>query len=158
ITAALIPLLARWAPAVGLTDAPGPRKVHSVPVPRVGGIAMAVGMLTPTLLILHPSPALTGMLAGVLVLLVLGVWDDRVEASYWVKFLGQFLAVAICMQIGDIRIGTLVFGASVTLPPIFSWLLTFFFLVGVTNAVNLSDGLDGLAGGMALLCLVGIAI
>ena len=45
VTAALIPLLARWAPSLGLTDAPGPRKVHAVPVPRVGGIAMAAGMV-----------------------------------------------------------------------------------------------------------------
>ena len=48
-TAALIPVLARWAPAVGLTDKPGPRKVHAVPVPRVGGLAMAVGILVPVL-------------------------------------------------------------------------------------------------------------
>ncbi len=49
ITAALIPLLARVAPYIGLNDAPGPRKVHSAPVPRVGGIAMAVGILVPAL-------------------------------------------------------------------------------------------------------------
>ena len=50
VTAALIPVLARWAPAIGLTDAPGPRKVHSTPVPRVGGLAMAAGLFVATVL------------------------------------------------------------------------------------------------------------
>ena len=158
ITAALIPLLARWAPFVGLTDAPGPRKVHSAPIPRVGGIAMAAGMLAPALLMLDMNAALNGMFAGLVLLLIVGVWDDRVEAAYWVKFLGQFAAVALCMEIGDIRIHTLAFGTPGELPGGFSWALTFVFLVGVTNAVNLSDGLDGLAGGMALLCLIAIAL
>lgn len=155
ITAALIPLLVRWAPRIGLTDAPGPRKVHSTPVPRVGGIAMAVGILVPALFMLNLNESLNGMLVGLLVLLVVGVWDDRVNAIWWSKFLGQFLAVALCMHIGGIRIDTLALGQ---LAPGFSWALTFVFLVGVTNAVNLSDGLDGLAGGMGLLCLLAIAI
>jgi len=158
ITAALIPLLARWAPFMGLNDAPGPRKVHAVPVPRVGGIAMAAGILVPALLMLQLNAALAGMLAGLAVLLVVGVWDDRADVCYAYKFLGQFVAVALCMQIGDIRIATFVIGGAGVLPAALSWVLTFVFLVGVTNAVNLSDGLDGLAGGMALLCLVAIAL
>ncbi len=101
------------------------------------------------------SPALTGLFVGLGVLLVIGVWDDRVDASYWVKFLGQFAAVGLAMSLGDIRIESL---ALSELPPALSSLLTFVFLVGVTNAVNLSDGLDGLAGGMALICLTAIAL
>jgi UDP-GlcNAc:undecaprenyl-phosphate/decaprenyl-phosphate GlcNAc-1-phosphate transferase len=158
IAAALIPPLARWAPLIGLTDAPGPRKVHSTPVPRVGGIAMAVGILVPALFTVQPTPALNGMFVGLVVLLIVGVWDDRVNASPWSKLLGQCAAVALCMQIGGIRIDTLGLGVDSSLSPAVSWPLTFVFLVGVTNAVNLSDGLDGLAGGMAMLCLAGIAL
>src|SRR5262245_48938065 len=77
ITSLLIPLLARIAPTLGLTDAPGPRKVHSVPVPRIGGIAMAAGILVPAVLVLEPGPAMLGLLPGVIVLLAVGVWDDR---------------------------------------------------------------------------------
>lgn len=158
LTAALIPPLARWAPAIGLTDRPGPRKVHTAPVPRIGGIAMAAGTLVPALLSLQLDAALAGMFAGLLVLLIVGVWDDRVDAGYVSKFLGQFIAVALCMEIGHTRIDTLALGAPGHLPAGLSWALTFVFLVGVTNAVNLSDGLDGLAGGMALLCLTAIAL
>ena len=158
ITAGLIPLLARVAPALGLTDAPGPRKVHSTPVPRIGGIAMACGILVPALLALDPNPALFGLLLGVLVLLAVGVWDDRVDLDYRVKLLGQIVAVSLCVIVGHVRIASLTFGGHVVLPPAVSTGLTFAFLLGVTNAVNLSDGLDGLAGGLALLCFCGVSL
>src|SRR5262249_29281688 len=78
---------------------------------------------------------------------------------YRVKFLGQLLAVALCMWLGGIRIDTFTFGAeTIVLPPLLSGSITFLFLVGVTNAVNLSDGLDGLAGGIALLCFCALAL
>jgi len=158
ITTACTPLLVRVAPRIGLTDQPGRRKVHTRAVPRVGGIAMAAGILIPIALIPQLSPPVLGLLAGLLVLLVFGVWDDRVDLDYRLKFLGQFLAVGLCMSIGGVRIESLTLDAPLQLPHAFSWALTFVFLVGVTNAVNLSDGLDGLAGGLAFLCLCAIAV
>jgi UDP-GlcNAc:undecaprenyl-phosphate GlcNAc-1-phosphate transferase len=158
ITTACMPLLLRWAPRVGLTDQPGHRKVHATAVPRVGGIAMAAGFLIPCLLVLHPGRPVVGLLAGVAVLLVFGVWDDRADLDYRLKFLGQILAVALCMWVGGVRIETLTLDAPVELPRVLSWCLTFVFLVGVTNALNLADGLDGLAGGLAFLSLCAIAV
>jgi len=158
ITAALIPLLARWAPAFGLTDAPGPRKIHAAPVPRVGGIAMAAGMLVPILISLELTPALRGFLLGLGVLLLFGIWDDRADLDYRLKLVGQIVAIALCMVVGGVRIDTLTILSRHELPEWLATPLTFFFLVGVTNAVNLSDGLDGLAGGGALLCLCAIAL
>lgn len=158
ITTACMPGLQRWAAKVGLTDRPGARKVHSVAVPRVGGIAMAAGILVPTLFAVPLSPAIGGFLAGVLVLLIFGVWDDRVDLDYRWKFLGQFLAVTLCIVVGHVQITELTLDRPILLPDGLSWLLTFGFLVGVTNAVNLADGLDGLAGGLSLLCLCAIAV
>jgi UDP-GlcNAc:undecaprenyl-phosphate/decaprenyl-phosphate GlcNAc-1-phosphate transferase len=158
VTAALIPILARWAPAIGLTDAPGPRKVHSAPVPRVGGLAMAAGLFVATLLTVELSLAVRGLLLGLLVLVLFGLWDDRVNLGYGAKFAGQVIAVGICMTVGAIHIGNLAFGAVGAVPPAVSTLITFVFLIGITNAINLADGLDGLAGGMALLCLCAIAL
>ncbi len=157
-TAALIPLLARWAPAMGLTDQPGPRKVHRVPVPRVGGLAMAIGMLPPALLTVSLVPSVRGVFLGLAILLVFGLWDDRATLGYRTKFLGQILAVAVCMTVGGVRIGAVTIGTVNVLPGALSSLVTFVFLIGITNAVNLSDGLDGLAGGMVLLCLCAIAL
>jgi UDP-GlcNAc:undecaprenyl-phosphate/decaprenyl-phosphate GlcNAc-1-phosphate transferase len=160
ITTACTPLLLRLAPRLGLTDLPGRRKVHSVAVPRVGGIAMAAGILIPTVLVLmpHTGAPVLGFVAGLLVLLVFGVWDDRVDLDYRVKFFGQFLAVGLCMAVGGVRIASLTFDVPVGLPPAVSLGLTFLFLVGVTNAINLADGLDGLAGGLAFLCVSAIAV
>jgi UDP-GlcNAc:undecaprenyl-phosphate GlcNAc-1-phosphate transferase len=158
VTAACIPLLVKWSGFVGLTDSPGPRKVHSVPIPRIGGIAMAVGILVPTLLTVDSSPRLAGLLAGVAVLLVFGIWDDRRDLDFRLKFLGQALAVGLCMSIGGIHIEAITLDERLLLPRWIGEPLTFVFLVGVTNAVNLADGLDGLAGGLALLCLSAIAL
>jgi len=158
VTAALIPLLARWAPAIGLTDAPGPRKVHSAPVPRVGGLAMAAGLFVATLWTVELSLPVRGLLLGLLVLVLFGLWDDRVNLGYGAKFAGQVIAVGLCMFVGEIHIGSLAFGGIDSVPPVISTVITFVFLMGITNAINLADGLDGLAGGMALLCLCAIAV
>jgi UDP-GlcNAc:undecaprenyl-phosphate GlcNAc-1-phosphate transferase len=158
ITAALIPVLVHWAPTIGLTDAPGPRKVHSIPVPRVGGLAMAVGLLLPTLLTVELTPSIRGLLLGLVVLLVFGLWDDRVTLGYRTKFAGQVLAAGLCMIVGNVHIGTLMIGSVIVLPQAVSIFITFVFLIGITNAVNLADGLDGLAGGLVLLCLCAIAL
>ena len=158
ITTACMPGLQRWALRVGLTDRPGPRKVHRAPVPRVGGIAMAAGILIPTLVTVPLHAPMIGFLGGMLLLLAFGVWDDRCDLDYRLKFLGQFLAVALVIVVGHVRIAELTLDHPVELPQVVSWLLTFGFLVGVTNAMNLADGLDGLAGGLALLCLCAIAV
>jgi UDP-GlcNAc:undecaprenyl-phosphate GlcNAc-1-phosphate transferase len=158
ITAALIPLLCHWAPTIGLTDAPGPRKVHAAPVPRVGGLAMAAGLFVATLLTVQLSAPVRGLLLGLLVLVIFGLWDDRVTLGPWTKFAGQIIAVLIAMIVGDIHVGNLSLGGTYQAPPAIATLITFVFLVGITNAINLADGLDGLAGGMALLCLCAIAL
>lgn len=158
LTAALIPILMRLAPRMGLNDAPGPRKVHAVAVPRVGGIAMAFGVLVPAMLLPEHTHTLYGLLAGIVVLLLFGVWDDRSTLGYRTKFVGQALAIALAMTVGDIRIDSLTIESRAALPEPISWALTFSFLLGVTNAVNLADGLDGLAGGLALLCTCAIAM
>ncbi|HTU65461.1 MAG TPA: MraY family glycosyltransferase [Steroidobacteraceae bacterium] len=158
IVAVSIRPLMRLAPRLGLTDAPGPRKVHSTPIPRVGGIAMAIGIFVPLLFTQSLGGPLTGFIVGAATLLVFGIWDDRATLGYRAKFVGQVAAVLLCMWLGDVRIDSWTFDHRVPLPPVFGEVLTFLFLVGVTNAVNLSDGLDGLAGGMALLCLCAIAL
>lgn len=158
VTAVLIPVLERWAPTVGLNDRPGPRKLHSAPVPRVGGLAMAAGILVATGLTLHLTAPVRGVLLGVLVLLGFGIWDDWADLGYQTKFAGQIIAVGLCMTVGGVHVGTFMLGGLQVLPPVISALITFVFLIGVTNAVKFADGLDGLAGGLVLLCLCAIAL
>jgi UDP-GlcNAc:undecaprenyl-phosphate GlcNAc-1-phosphate transferase len=119
---------------------------------------MAAGVLIPTLLTVELTPPVRGLVLGLIVLLLFGLWDDRVTLGYRTKFAGQMLATGLCMVVGGVHVGALMFGSLAVLPSSVSTLLTFLFLIGITNAVNLADGLDGLAGGMVLLCLCAIAL
>ncbi|MBK9307769.1 MAG: undecaprenyl/decaprenyl-phosphate alpha-N-acetylglucosaminyl 1-phosphate transferase [Nitrospira sp.] len=92
-----------------------------------------------------------------MVILLFGIWDDRVGLSYRMKFAGQILAAVIVVVFAGIRISSIPFLDDVLIPAWVSVPLTVMVIVGVTNAVNLSDGLDGLAGGLSLISFTGIA-
>lgn len=158
VTMVLIPPLMQAAARWNFLDAPGARKIHTTPVPRVGGIAMAAGTLLALALSGNFTQPMPAYLAGVLVLLLFGMWDDRVTLSAGPKLLGQVIAVLVIMIWGDVTIATLTLTERHAMPLWISWPLTFVFLVGVTNAINLADGLDGLAGGTTLLSLSALAL
>ena len=158
LTMVLIPLLIRWAAPLGFLDQPEARKVHTTPVPRVGGIAMTLSVLLVLLIWGLRTPATQALWAGIAILCVFGVWDDHKSLRSAPKFAGQALAALVMMGWGGLSISSLTLGERVMLPGWIAQPLTFMFLVGCTNAFNLADGLDGLAGGMATLCLCGTAL
>ena len=158
LTMALIPPLIQYASQLKLVDIPGDRKVHMTSVARVGGIGMVLGTLIPVFLWGELDPAVLSLLAGIGVIFVFGIWDDRGDLDYRLKFSGQIIATCIVVIYGDITIKVVPFFG---LDPVSPWLyypLSVFVLVAVTNAVNLADGLDGLAAGVVLLSLAGVAI
>jgi UDP-GlcNAc:undecaprenyl-phosphate/decaprenyl-phosphate GlcNAc-1-phosphate transferase len=158
VTITWLPLLVRLANRWRIIDHPGARKVHSTPVPRVGGIAMATGVLIAALVTMHLQPADIWFLVAAGVLIIFGVVDDRSDLDYRIKLIGQLLAVNIVVLAGDVRIQSIALDDRLLLPEWVSLPLTVLFLVGVTNAVNLADGLDGLAGGTTFLCLCAVAL
>jgi UDP-GlcNAc:undecaprenyl-phosphate GlcNAc-1-phosphate transferase len=93
-----------------------------------------------------------------MVIFLFGFWDDRKELSYKIKFAGQILAAIIVVIGGGLFIKELPFGDGFTPSTPFLYGLTIFFLVGITNAMNMTDGLDGLAGGATLLSFGLIAV
>ena len=153
VSMALIPPLAHIAGRLGLLDSPGGRKVHAAPVPRIGGIAIVAGTVIPLLLWAPIGRELEGFLLAALVLFAFGIWDDRADLDYRVKLFGQFIAVLIVTLYGGVVIERFPFMEGEGLPAYISIPLTMFVLIGVTNAINLSDGLDGLAGGTSLLAI-----
>lgn len=152
----VIPVMAHLAPRVGLLDHPDPRKVHADPIPRVGGWGIVLGSLAALLLWAPAGPLLHAYLAGSLVLFAFGVWDDRREMGHLGKFAGQLLAVLPLVTWGDLTVARVPFLAE-PLPAAIAAPFTVLALVGTINAVNHSDGLDGLAGGEVLLSLAAIA-
>jgi UDP-GlcNAc:undecaprenyl-phosphate GlcNAc-1-phosphate transferase len=158
VTMAWMPVLARVAGKWLIVDRPGARKIHSAPIPRVGGMAMAFGVFVAALLTIKLQPQDHAFLAAALVLIAFGVCDDRFDLDYRIKLIGQALAVGIVVLAGDVQVHTITLDDRIILPQWISIPLTVLFLVGITNAINLADGLDGLAGGTTFLCLCAVAL
>jgi UDP-GlcNAc:undecaprenyl-phosphate GlcNAc-1-phosphate transferase len=158
VTMAWLPLLVRYAPRWGIVDRPGVRKVHTAPVPRVGGLAMAVGVMIAAVLTINLDQQDRWFLIAAAVLVVFGAIDDRFDLDYRIKLLGQILAVGMVVFGGGIEVHWITLDDRFVLSRWVSLPLTIFFLVGVTNAINLADGLDGLAGGTTFLCLCAVAL
>jgi UDP-GlcNAc:undecaprenyl-phosphate GlcNAc-1-phosphate transferase len=158
VTMAGLPLLARLARTWRIVDYPGDRKVHTMPIPRVGGLAMACGVAVAALLTLNLRTPDGWLLLAAAVLVLVGALDDRFDLDYRIKLAGQCLAALIAVFLGGVQVQSFTLEESILLPQWFSIPLTIFFLVGITNAINLADGLDGLAGGTTFLCLCAVAL
>lgn len=156
ITIAIIPIARDLAGKYRAFDFPGGRKIHDRPIPKCGGIAMILGAVLPILLWTHGGPFIHSLLIGSWIIIVFGFIDDMKDLSYGLKFCGQLIAALVVILYGGLefqRVGELFPGVS-TLPQYIAIPLTVIIIVGVTNAMNLSDGLDGLAGGISLLSFI----
>lgn len=154
------PLVIKMAVKFGAVDTPDERKVHTRIMPRMGGLAIYCGFIVAVLLTQTISVKLLGLLIGCTMIILLGIIDDIKVLSPKVKLLGQILA-AIVIVLSGIRVDFLtnpfadiVFFDSM----IFTVPITLLWIVGVTNAVNLIDGLDGLAAGTSGIAAVTIAV
>lgn len=161
LTAALValistPVVRSLAFRVGAVDVPkDTRRMHDHPIPRMGGLAIFFGFILSVLVFQPLAPELRGMLLGSVIIVILGILDDIFALPAMPKFIVQILAALIAVLEGN-RIEFL------SNPNIFSkdpfwelgWLavpITVFWIVAITNAVNLIDGLDGLACGVSTI-------
>src|SRR4030042_2983374 len=155
VTMALIPVFSRVAGKMHALDVPDWRKVHGQPIPRVGGLAIAIGALVSAVLWIRSDCFFHSYLIGAAIIVLVGFLDDIKGIDYRSKFAGQIAAALILIFVGGIKITTLgnLLPERVVLPDSFSIPFTLLVIVGVTNAINLADGLDGLAGGICLISL-----
>ncbi|MBT8440174.1 MAG: undecaprenyl/decaprenyl-phosphate alpha-N-acetylglucosaminyl 1-phosphate transferase, partial [Gammaproteobacteria bacterium] len=145
ISMVVIPVMARLAPRIGMVDMPDPRKVHARPVPRVGGVGIVLGALVPIALLLPLDLPLASFIFGAIVLFAFGALDDCRELGHYVKFVGQFIAVITVVYVGDVFVTQLPFMGGEPVSEAIGRPFTVFAMVGMINAINHSDGLDGLA-------------
>lgn len=149
----LIPVIIEFTKSRNLLDEPDHRKEHQSPIPTLGGIAIFVSILISSLLWLKVELLyeLRFILLSVSLLFVIGIWDDLKDLSAGKKFIIQIVATLVVASSG-IRIESLqgLFGVF-ELHPIWQYTLTVLLMVGITNAVNLIDGIDGLAGGVVAI-------
>jgi UDP-GlcNAc:undecaprenyl-phosphate GlcNAc-1-phosphate transferase len=158
VTIAWLPLLGRFGARWGIIDRPGARKVHTAPVPRIGGIAMFIGVMVAAVITLSLDARGQSFLLAAAVIALFGALDDRFDLDYRIKLAGQLFASAIVVVAGDVQIHSITLDERLAMPAFVSMPLTILFLVGITNAINLADGLDGLAGGTTFLCLGALAM
>ncbi len=140
----LTPAAVRLANRLGFVDVPASRKVHLVPVPLMGGLAIYLALLAGGLSLDDPQTfrELAAIWAGATLLVALGLWDDRRGVRPAVKFGGQVLSAAALLA-GGIQVQLL--GQP------WDALITLLWVVGITNALNLMDNMDGLAAGVAAI-------
>lgn len=135
-----------------LLDEPSERRVHVSLTPRLGGLAIFAGFFTSIMIFGTLNNGIQHLLAGCFILFFIGIKDDITSVSAFKKFFIQILAAGIVMFMGDIRISSFqgIFGVY-NLEYGVSYMFTFLVIIGITNAINLIDGLDGLAGSIIML-------
>jgi UDP-GlcNAc:undecaprenyl-phosphate/decaprenyl-phosphate GlcNAc-1-phosphate transferase len=152
------PLVKKLAIYIGAVDKPDSRKVHSKIMPRLGGLAIVFGATVAGLFIAPKSSYLPYLISAALVIVITGVLDDKYILPAKIKLAGQVLATFIVLFSGlKINLITLPIIGSVHLG-FFGYLIAFFWIIGITNAVNLMDGLDGLAAGLSTLSIFSLMV
>lgn len=156
----LTPLVVRLAVKIGAVDSGGDRpRIHSGPIPRIGGLAIVAGILAAVLVCVDIDGPIEGIVIGIPLMAAVGLWDDIRGTRPLVKLV---LILGICLipvvgygmrveQIGLPVVGTIEFGW-------FSYPLTILWIALVANLVNLVDGVDGLAAGLMAIATFTFAI
>jgi UDP-GlcNAc:undecaprenyl-phosphate GlcNAc-1-phosphate transferase len=148
----LTPVVGGMARRLGVVDLPGGRRVNQLPVPRLGGLALFLGILVPALAFLHLGNQTRGILLGAAVALIVGLVDDFRGLPWYAKLGGQVAAAAVLVSFGVwIDRFTLPFIGIHTLPEAAGIPLTIIWVVAIMNMFNFLDGLDGLAAGVAAI-------
>ncbi|MEQ9147933.1 MAG: MraY family glycosyltransferase, partial [Cytophagales bacterium] len=147
-----IPSIIFVAHIKNLLDEPNKRTVHMSLTPRLGGLAIFAAFMSSLTIFGTLDFGIQQLLAGCIILFFIGLKDDLVSVSAFKKFFVQILAAGIIIFIGDIRITSFqgVFGIF-EIDDKLSYLFTFLVIMGISNSINLIDGMDGLAGSILLI-------
>ncbi|WP_064091880.1 glycosyltransferase family 4 protein [Rossellomorea aquimaris] len=156
-TLIVTPFVIRFAKKIGATDKPNGRKVHSKIMPRLGGLAIFIGVVAGFFTAGLHEEKVTAISIGAIVIVLIGILDDKFELSAKIKLLGQLVAAGIIVAsgltidfisipyVGELHLGY------------WEYPVTIFWIVAITNAINLIDGLDGLSAGISGIGIATIA-
>lgn len=143
LAAAFTPACRRLAVSLNAYDRPDAERWHRAPVPLLGGVAIFGAVVLPTVFVAGSNAAVWGLLGGSSALFVVGLVDDIRPFKPQLKVVGQILVASAMMSLGlELRL---------TSYPLLNIVITLVWIVGITNAINLLDNMDGLAAGIALI-------
>ncbi len=157
----LVPFVISFSKKEGLVDQPGERKIHTAPISRIGGVAIWTSTMLTFLTLVFMSyypygSLLSGILLGGSLMFLLGLVDDIYNLPAKFKLFIQ-LAIATIVYLLGVQIDTLPFFSGIHLG-IFSYPVTILWIVGISNAFNFIDGVDGLAGSIVTINAITIAL
>ncbi|MCM3704266.1 undecaprenyl/decaprenyl-phosphate alpha-N-acetylglucosaminyl 1-phosphate transferase [Cytobacillus firmus] len=154
----MTPFVKKLALKIGATDRPNHRKIHQKVMPRLGGLAIYISFLLGMLIFQPDKEYHIPILAGSLLIVILGALDDKYELSARIKLIVQIAAALIVVLWGGVDVNSIntPFGGKIEFG-YFAIPITVLWIVGVTNAINLIDGLDGLAAGVSSIALITIS-
>ncbi len=158
-SALLTPFIIKAAHHVGALDIPNARKVHTKPIPRMGGLAIFGAFLLGYMLFARTSNQMLSILIGGFIIVLTGLFDDIKPVPAKIKFILQIIAAGVVVFYGRIFLGRVTFlGLDFTFPVPLNYIVTILFMVGIMNAINLIDGLDGLSSGVSSIYFATIGI
>ncbi len=154
ITFFAIPVIIAVSESKKLFDVPDTRKIHNTPIPSLGGLGIFAGFVLSCLVMIpfQQSGEFQYFFAAAFVIFFLGLKDDILDISPIKKLIGQVLAAFLIIYKGNIQIQSMHgFLGIQELPPMFSLIFTYMTVIVIINSFNLIDGVDGLAGSLALM-------
>ena len=155
----LVPIIKKVAIHVNAMDEPNARKIHKVPMPRLGGLAIYLAFLLGYMLYGEVSTQMLSILIGGFLLILVGFIDDIKSVPARYKLVVQIIAATIVVLYGDLSFSEVsVFGYKIYFNEFWGSLASIVFIVAITNAINLIDGMDGLAAGISSIYFLTIAI
>ncbi len=153
------PLAIKAAHKMGVVDIPNARKVHAGAIPRMGGVAIYIAFVVGTLILGVYTWQVAALLIASTIVMAFGLLDDIRGISPKVKLLGQVFAALILIKFGySVQFITNPFDGGVISLGFWAIPITVIWLVGISNAVNLIDGLDGLSSGVSIICALTMAV
>ena len=157
----LTPVVGGFARRVGAVDAPERRRLNPAPIPRLGGLALFLGILVPALAFLHIGREMRGILLGAAIATTVGAVDDLRGLPWWQKLGGQLAAAAVPTAFGiwiDRFTFPLITHPYAELPAWVGVPATIVWIVAIMNMVNFLDGMDGLAAGVCAIAATTFAV
>lgn len=153
-----IPIVKRVAFHINALDIPNERKIHTKPMPRLGGLGIFAGFILGYMLFGNHTYLMNSILIASFVLLIVGMIDDIKPIRPRYKLIGQFIASLIVVVYGGLLLQDVGFFGLYINFGWFSYVVTVFFILGCINCMNLIDGMDGLAGGISAIFFLTIGI
>lgn len=146
VTVVSIPYVQRFALKTGFVDAPAKRKMHSTPIPLMGGVAIFLGAIVAVAFVAGElARSVTAVFLALTLVALVGLIDDRYHLKARYKLLGMFAAFLILAYF-DIRV-------RLPIPDGLNYAITAFWLIGISNAINFLDNMDGLSAGVSAVAV-----